>query len=169
MTKPYNDEEFEVEKEKQRRRGSIELPVIDRLIATVESLKENRRLWVSEADRYMQERDKAREENKNLNIYNAVLEQKIVIRERIMAEQKEDNEKLKAELDDSPDCSLEFFIEQEQQLDDLIRVNEKLKAELKHSHTQNKLYQLDELFKYCHEMTKEQAQEHCQAFLSEFD
>ena len=66
MTKPYNDEEFEVEKEKQRRRGSIELPVIDRLIATVESLKENRRLWVSEADRYMQERDKAREENAKL-------------------------------------------------------------------------------------------------------
>ena len=66
MTKPYNDEEFEVEKEKQRRRGSIELPVIDRLIATVESLKENRRLWVSEADRYMQERDKSREENAKL-------------------------------------------------------------------------------------------------------
>ncbi|MBC8555307.1 MAG: hypothetical protein H8D23_37310 [Candidatus Brocadiales bacterium] len=37
---------------------------------------------------------KLREENKNLNIYNAVLEQKIVIRERIMAEQKEDNERL---------------------------------------------------------------------------
>ncbi len=32
----------------------------------VESLKENRRLWVSEADRYMKERDKAREENAKL-------------------------------------------------------------------------------------------------------
>ena len=82
---------------------------VAKLQKEIESLKENRRLWVSEADRYMKERDKAREEN------------------------------------------------------------ERLKAELKRSHTQNKLCQLGESFKYYHEMTKEEAQKHCQAFLSEFD
>ena len=113
MTKPYDDEsEWMALKILVGASGDIvkiEKEEMNRLIATVESLKENRRLWVSEADRYMKERDKAREEN------------------------------------------------------------ERLKAELKRSHTQNKLYQLDEAFKYYHEMTKEEAQKHCQAFLSEFD
>ena len=87
-------------------------------------------MWVSEADRYMKERDKAREENAKLK--EEILQQQIEIVKGI-------------------------------------EENERLKAELKHSSTQNKLYQLDEAFKYYHEMTKEQAQEHCQAFLSEFD
>ena len=70
MTKPYDDEsEWMALKILVGASGDIvkiEKEEMNRLIATVESLKENRRLWVSEADRYMQERDKAREENAKL-------------------------------------------------------------------------------------------------------
>ena len=57
MTKPLTDEEFEGLK-KYYESCTEPKPDVFALIATVDQLKDNRRLWVSEANRYMRERDK---------------------------------------------------------------------------------------------------------------
>lgn len=78
MSEPLTDAEFEDLKKAKAEvntypdcgdndhRHKAMLKIIDRLIATVEKWKDNRRLWVSEADRYMRERDKAKEEVKTI-------------------------------------------------------------------------------------------------------
>ncbi len=89
MSELLNDEEFEELKASQIRRGDIKLPVIDRLIATVEYWRRERQQTakdsVSVIDRYLKE--------------NARLKTALSISEELYVRANKENAKLKTQLD----------------------------------------------------------------------